>query len=314
MMERTVERAHGRWREILPALGIGGEFLSGKHGPCPACGGTDRFRFTDRNGDGDYFCSQCGAGKGLGLLMKVSGMDFKTAVNRIDEIIGNEPAMRKQERKEPYLPDKRGLRALWASSRRIESGDPVATYLAAREIDIKVPSCLRYVPDMDYRHEDNTHTKHPGMIATFSDKDGKPFTLHRTYLTKGGSKSGLEPNRKLMPGRVAKGGAVRLMPFTERLGIAEGIETALSASIIHDMPVWAALTEGLLRAWEPPSEVKNVVIFGDDDENFVGQSAAYDLAKRLATTTKIFVEVRIPKLVGHDWNDALRDGMMGAMQ
>ncbi len=312
-MEGTVDRARGRWREILPALGVESRYLSGKHMACPACGGMDRFRFDDRSKDGDYFCSQCGAGKGVRLLMKVKGWDFATAAKRVDEIIGKSPAILRQEPHEARLPDKRGLRELWTVSRRMEAGDPVATYLAARGIDVKVPRCIRYVPEMDYRHEDNTHTTHPGMIATFSDKDGKPFTLHRTYLTKDGRKADLDPNRKLMPGRVAKGGAVRLAPFSDKLGIAEGIETAMSASIIHDVPVWAALNEVLLRAWEPPKEVKYVVVFGDNDENFVGQASAYDLAKRLATTKKISVEVRLPKLVGHDWNDALRDGITGVM-
>jgi phage/plasmid primase-like uncharacterized protein len=43
----TKERAHGRWREILPALGIDGRFLTGKNCPCPMCGGRDRFRLID---------------------------------------------------------------------------------------------------------------------------------------------------------------------------------------------------------------------------------------------------------------------------
>jgi len=314
MMEGTVDRARGRWREILPALGVESRFLTGKHLPCPACGGADRFRFDDRSKDGDYFCSQCGAGKGVSLLMKVKGWDFATAAKRVDEIIGKAPAIPRQEVRE-HLPDKRGLRELWSASRMVENGDSVSVYLAARGIDAKIPRCIRYVPEMDYRHEDNTHTTHPGMIATFCDKDGKPFTLHRTYLTNDGRKADLDPNRKLMPGRVAKGGAVRLMPILGpgELGIAEGIETALSAAVICGIPVWAALNEVLLRAWEPPKEVQQVFVFGDNDGNFVGQAAAYDLAKRLATTMKISVEVRIPKLVGYDWNDALRGGMTGAM-
>ena len=35
----TVERARGRWREILPRLGIDARFLVNRHGPCPLCGG-----------------------------------------------------------------------------------------------------------------------------------------------------------------------------------------------------------------------------------------------------------------------------------
>src|SRR5690348_13963485 len=57
----TVDRARGRWREILPCLGVETRYLTNKHGPCPLCGGKDRFRFDDKNGDGTYYCNQCGA-------------------------------------------------------------------------------------------------------------------------------------------------------------------------------------------------------------------------------------------------------------
>ena len=40
--------AKGRWKEILPALGIDPKFLQNRHGPCPICGGDDRFRWDDR--------------------------------------------------------------------------------------------------------------------------------------------------------------------------------------------------------------------------------------------------------------------------
>src|SRR3954453_5970273 len=90
MMTGTVERARGRWREILPQLGIDTKFLVNKHGPCPLCGGRDRYRFDDRDGTGSYFCSQCGAGVGIILVRKLRGWDHKTACDEIDKIIGTE--------------------------------------------------------------------------------------------------------------------------------------------------------------------------------------------------------------------------------
>jgi Zinc-binding domain of primase-helicase len=88
---RTSETAHGRWREILPVLGVPIAALNGKHQACPACGGKDRFRFDDRHGDGDYLCNQCGAGKGISLLMKVNGWSYADAAKRVDELIGKVP-------------------------------------------------------------------------------------------------------------------------------------------------------------------------------------------------------------------------------
>ena len=61
------DRAQGRWSGILPALGIGESFLTGKHGPCPLCGGKDRWRWDNREGRGTWICSKCGAGDGIAL-------------------------------------------------------------------------------------------------------------------------------------------------------------------------------------------------------------------------------------------------------
>jgi putative DNA primase/helicase len=114
----------------------------------------------------------------------------------------------------------------------------------------------------------------------------------------------------LMPGRVPKGGAVRLVDLADVadvLGIAEGIETALAASVLHRLPVWAALNAGALEAWCPPETIRSVFVFGDNDDGFAGQKATYALAHRLSTKWR--VEVRIPPEPGTDWNDVLRHRM-----
>ena len=62
-----------RWKETLGACGINTELLTARHGPCPGCGGTDRFRFDDLDGKGTWFCSQGGgtpaAGDGFALIV-----------------------------------------------------------------------------------------------------------------------------------------------------------------------------------------------------------------------------------------------------
>ena len=64
--------AAGRWPALLVALGIADEYLRDRHGPCPGCGGTDRFRYDDRDGAGSWLCSAGGgaplAGDGFNLL------------------------------------------------------------------------------------------------------------------------------------------------------------------------------------------------------------------------------------------------------
>lgn len=79
--------ANGRWCEILDQLGVGLP-MGGQHGPCPDCGGTDRFRFDDEGGRGTWICNQCGAGNGLDLVMKVAGVDVKGAAALVAPLVG----------------------------------------------------------------------------------------------------------------------------------------------------------------------------------------------------------------------------------
>jgi putative DNA primase/helicase len=68
----------GLWRAILTSFGIGAEFLRNRHGPCPGCGGKDRFRFDDRDGRGTWYCNGGGSpsyGDGYDLISHVTGGD-----------------------------------------------------------------------------------------------------------------------------------------------------------------------------------------------------------------------------------------------
>ena len=86
------------------------------------------------------------------------------------------------------------------------------------------------------------------------------------------------------------------------LGIAEGIETALAASHLFNIPVWAALNANMLQKWTPPEGCGEVAIFGDNDATFTGQAAAYALARKIKLQG-IEATVHIPDQIGTDWND-----------
>ena len=86
------------------------------------------------------------------------------------------------------------------------------------------------------------------------------------------------------------------------LGIAEGIETALAASALYDIPVWSALNATMLRKWLPPEGCDSVAVFGDNDKNYAGQAAAYGLGYILHGKVGE-VTVHIPEITGEDWSD-----------
>jgi putative DNA primase/helicase len=127
--------------------------------------------------------------------------------------------------------------------------------------------------------------------------------LHCTFLTPDGQKADVSPAKRVMAGPLPDGCAIRLAPANEFMGIAEGIETAISASLLYALPVWAAVNGMLLSKWVPPEQAKRIYVFADNDASYTGQSKAYALANRLVVQHKLEVEVLVPPQAGDDWND-----------
>lgn len=112
-MADILQAAKGHWPSILSALaGLSSDQLTDEHQPCPLCGGTDRYRFDDLDGDGTWYCNQCGgkhqaggAGNGMDLLMRKTGWDFPTAAQRIEAHLGIASATTKRRAKPHRVPD-----------------------------------------------------------------------------------------------------------------------------------------------------------------------------------------------------------------
>lgn len=300
--EKTALASRGRWRGILMHLGVPDSFLSGKNCPCPFCGGTDRFRFLDKDGSGSWICNKCCdmPGTGMDFVMQHTGLPFRDAATRVDEIIRNEKPTFAKPKPEMSDDERRNiLRSTWHEARPLTADDLVTRYLAARGLEAET-SELRFAPAL----RDGEGGIRPAMVARVLNADGsRVATLHRTFLRPDGlAKAEMPSPRKLMPGEIPEGSAVRLGPVKETIGIAEGIETALAASALFELPVWAAISSPMLVKWWPPEGVEEVCIFGDSDENYDGQAAAYGLAKRLMAKG-IRAVVRLPSF--GDWNDEL---------
>jgi putative DNA primase/helicase len=294
--ERIGDLCVGRWESILTSLGVASEFLSKKHGPCPLCAGRDRYRFDNKDSRGSWFCSKCGAGDGFSLLRKLNGWSFAEAAREVERVLG----VSKQDAPRHEFTDEQkraALKRVYSESLAVTTGDAVWTYLNRRTGIVNVPNSIRLHPKLHYEKG----LSFEAMLALVTMPDGKHSTMHRTWLDGKGGKAPVDEPKKVMAGTI-KTGAIRLAPMAECLGIAEGIETALRASVLFGMPVWAAISAGGMRDWEAPEGLRRLIVFGDNDENFTGQTAAYSLANRLSLKG-IKTEVRIPSKTGTDWAD-----------
>ena len=310
------------WPAVLVRLGIPEESLRlKKAGPCPACGGRDRFTFDNRKLRGDFICRGCGAGDGFGLLMRVYGWGFSEARRRVLQAAVIEstdppiasgmeaPELRsRRHQDETAAEPPRRVRSLARSACAVVDCPDAVDYLESRGLWPLPAECgLKAHPSVEYFAEGHRVGKFPALLAEVRDRAGALVTAHVTYLRGGQKLEGHEPRKILSPLTGRDGCAVRLMAPTEVLGIAEGLETALSAAVLEQVPVWAALNTALLAKFEPPEGVRTLRIYADRDE--AGLMAAAQLMVRLQG--RVRVEIKTPAPPAKDFNDALTSRARG---
>lgn len=294
---KAKDAANGKWRSVLTQLGIAEHALDGKHHPCPASGeGEDRFRFADRNGSGNFFCN-CSDGTkgGMALLMCCRSLSYVEACKEVERVVG-------AAKDEPVKPKADPRVALNRVRRLVRpAGDAVAAYLKGR--GLIVPPGIKQAR-LTYWHNGKDLGAFDCMVGLIVSPADVPQSYHLTYLADG-AKADVPVSRKVMtPVDTVTGGAIRLFPPAEHMGIAEGIETAIAAHMLTGLPVWAAANANGVEKFVPPAECKRLTVFGDADETFTGQAAAFVLAKR-AARAGFRCDVSLPPENG-DWNDELQ--------
>jgi hypothetical protein len=184
----------------------------------------------------------------------------------------------------------RRIRGLLRTAAPVDLVPDVVLYLKSRKLWPLPHGCtLKAHAGAPYYSNGDLVGRFPALLAEVFDIKGELTTLHVTYL-KNNRKLTDHPPRKLLSstnGRI--GCAVRLVPAGPVLGIAEGIETALAAMQILDVPVWAALNTALLGKFEPPAGVERQIIAADRD--VAGLTAAWKL-RDLATLP---MELKLPQ-------------------
>ena len=187
-------------------------------------------------------------------------------------------------------------------------GTPAQAYLRRRAIP-QTPSVLRYHPRTPLGRGKLAAFR-PAMLAAIHEDD-RFVALQRTFL------DGHEPRRArdlanprrslAQPGR----GAVLLAPATEVLGLAEGVESALSAMLLLGIPVWATLGSERFPHVAVPQTVTRLILLPDNDRaGRIGAAKASEVHVLPGRT----IETIWPPAGFNDWNDVLRTGRKGVGQ
>ena len=290
---------------------------SGEHvGPCPVCGGTDRFHVgRGRGGAAMVGCRGCIDGQPADVRHKAFGRVLREAFpERFQSGAGertartpNPPRKPPESRSEPIPgPDdadarRKVARRVWEAAEPLP-GTCAERYLTARGVGhVAVAPALRFSAALSHPYAPG---RFPCLVAEVQDVHGGFLGVQRTYLKADGSgKADVEPVRASL-GSLA-GGAVRLAePEHGRpLLVGEGIESTAAAMLLLDVAgAWAALGTSGLRNVELPRCIRDVVIAADRDA--AGLRAAAALARRLEAEGRN-VEIRRPHK--GDFNDVLRE-------
>jgi putative DNA primase/helicase len=195
-------------------------------------------------------------------------------------------------------------RALWTEARD-PRGTLAQVYLEHRTVglpDVVVGRVLRFHPRCPF-----DEVRRPCLVAAFrsilGDKDPAtpPRAIHRIAL----QPDGRSHDGKRMLGPV-DGCAIKLSPdehISSTLGIAEGLETALSVMAAGWRPVWAVGSAGSIEKFPVLPDIEHLTIFADNDASGTGQRAADVCAARWRRAGGR-ADILTPREVGTDWADA----------
>ena len=276
----------GRWASILIGLGVGTHLIERKkYGDCPFCGDTNKnARWHVKK---EYFvCSKCGVTQPWGAISQVLNLDNKQTFKRI---IGVKSVT--VEAKEDIEENKKIITNIRGTLKKVAPGSVVETYLKSRWIE-KIPPTIAMSEGFDW----NTGTASPGnpvMVLPIQTPAGKLAAYHCTFLTADGKKRENTPKMYTKTINALDGAAIRLYPVEDELMITEGIESALAAHELTDLPVWACGSAWAIENFVPPETIQYLHVFADIEPGFVGLGAAVKLANRLHKEKSLPVDIHV---------------------
>lgn len=307
LIREVTQAAADRWPTVLAGLHIDVPDSPRQHAPCPACGGSDRFRFDD-NGRGSFICSQCGAGDGLDLIKQVNNCDTTEAARMAADVLGidyrtvkqddatasqkreqmkaesQQREKERQRRKLAEIEQRRGLFVSHWQGLAETAFEGESEYLMNKGL---VGFTFPVLPD-------------GSLLLGLVDESGT-VTAAQTITQQG--------EKRLLAGSAKRGAyhAVNAADAPQSVLIAEGLATALSVHLIRPEALTVcAIDAGNLQ---PVAQVMHqrypnaqIMIAADNDikpgEPNIGKDAAEKAAKAVAGWVAL-----PPTVEKADWND-----------
>lgn len=294
--------ACGHWPDLLAAVGIDIP-RRGKHGPCPFCGGSDRFRLDDKGGRGTWICNQCGSGDGLDLVCRVLSTTPKAAAELLAPLVGLsagglDPAEReriqrqqqaKTEQERQRAEQQRQKAARRAADIMADTGQGESPYLERKGFGSHLSAVNR---TLIREGGENFHAG--SLVVALTDEGGALVNVQ--LIRADGSK------RYLAGGQ--KAGAYHRIEGGELVAICEGYATGLSVHLAIGATVYCAMDCGNLAAVAQIARRQHpkarILLCGDNDEGTQGNPGKL---KAEQAAVAIGGLVALPPEFSGDWND-----------
>ena len=307
LIREVTHVAADRWPSVLAGLHINVPDSPRRHGPCPACGGSDRFRFDD-GGRGSFICNQCGAGDGLDLIRKVNKCDTSEAARLAADVLGiNYRAAVRDEstasQRREYLESERTQLEQERLQRAAgEAQQRRATF--SRLYDEKRQNATQgeseYLTGKGLYGFTFPMLSDGSILLPLVDESGA-VTAAQTITTQG--------EKRLLTGSAKRGAyhAVNSQEQPQSVLIAEGLATALSVHLTRPEALTVcAIDAGNLQpvalAMHQRYPNAQFIIAADNDIKPGGPNTGKDAAEKAAKAVSGWVALP-PTVKKADWND-----------
>ena len=181
----------------------------------------------------------------------------------------------------------------WGEAVRLRNPHP---YFIGRGITAVPPPSLREHRGLKHKP---TGLVFPTIICAVQGPDRNVIAIQRIFLTADRTRKAQVEKAKMALASL-RNGAVRLAPAEIELGLAEGVETALSVMRLSGIPCWASLGGERLAKLALPPNVARVIIFADN-----GGACYAEQARSAYLAQGRAVEIQFPPDGFKDFNDVL---------